>query len=141
MPSGYEGGVRGGEGIEGGKKKALERKGASLGQLCWLLQALLTQQKDEGKGKKRQVQVPSLPFQLPVLVGFNIACSHKLASKGGLAVEKTSGSFQFSMILFNPDMTLAKKPSSGLTSAWHLDQALSRSQADGGKRPNSFSFR
>lgn len=78
-----------------GKKRDLERKGVSLGQLCWLLQALLTQQKDRGKGKKRRVKAPPAPAQLSVLAGHSIVGSHRLASKEECAMGQQTGSLSF----------------------------------------------
>lgn len=76
-----------------GKKRDLERKGASLGQLCWLLQALLTQQKDGAKASNvKFIRVPSSPS---ILAGLSEARSHRLASKGGCAGGQEFGSLNF----------------------------------------------
>lgn len=71
----------------------MERKGASPGQLCWLLQALLTQQKDRAKASN--VKFSTVPSSPSVLVGLSVAGSHRLASKGGGAVGQESGSLNF----------------------------------------------
>lgn len=85
-------GGRGEEDTEGGKRD-LERKGASLGQLCWLLQALLTQQKDGAKASN--IKISTVPSSPSVLVGLSTANSHRLASKGGCAAGQESGSLNF----------------------------------------------
>ena len=71
----------------------MERKGAPLGQLCWLLQALLTQQKDGAKASN--VKFSTVSSSPSVLVGLSTANSHRLASKGGCAVGQESGSLNF----------------------------------------------
>lgn len=88
----------------------MERKCA---QLCFLFQPELTQQKGAGGGggcrqekssKKRHLVSP-FPFWLAQ----GAASLPRLVSKGGSAGGKGICLFQFSMILFNPDINLANK--------------------------------
>lgn len=109
-PMGVEKGWREEEGGIRKGKRGMERKCA---QLCFLFQPELTQQKGAGggggcwQGVQRKAAALVSPF--PFWLAQGAASLPGLVSKGGSAGGKGICLFQFSMILFNPDINLANK--------------------------------